>query len=567
MAYVVFARKYRPQTFAEVVAQEHVTQTLVNALSSGKISHAYLFSGPRGTGKTTTARILAKALNCVNGPTPEPCNTCGFCQEITSGQSLDVVEIDAASNSGVDDVRTLRENIRYTPAGGKYRVYIIDEVHMLSGAAFNALLKTLEEPPVHSVFVLATTELHKVPATIVSRCQRFDFRRIPFERLSTALTDIAVKEHLAIDADAVALVAKKAEGSLRDGLSLLDQLVAFAGERITRSEVEATLGLIAGEVLFEITDAIAARDEKQVLSVFQKQADAGADLKQFLDDLLEHFRNLLIARTAGDKAELFALATAERERYVTAAQTFAEGDLLRMLSSLGALKTEFDKLSQPRIFLELELVKLARLDRTVEIANLIRRLEGGSMGGRHPTNAPLELLLGETTEQNPPRRSGSPTANTSVPVKTSSALEKEVATAIPVASVKNFILDDIRRGWPTFVEKLRAEKPTLAAILYEGKAAQVEGNIVTVEVPNGQKFHLQMLEKRENLRLVEEILSTACGIPPEAGLRVKISLAEKAAAEVSEKPSAGKRGEEIPEVKQLIEKFDAEVIDRRPVRK
>lgn len=581
MSYLVLARKYRPITFTDVVAQEHVTTTLVNAVSTNKLSHAYLFAGPRGTGKTTTARILAKALNCINGPTPTPCNICSVCQEISGGQSLDVIEIDGASNNSVDDIRSLRENIRYSPAGGKSRVYIIDEVHMLTDSAFNALLKTLEEPPAHAIFIFATTHPHEVPATVSSRCQRFDFRRIPFESLVNSLGEVALKENLSVSGDALALIAKKAEGSLRDGLSLLDQITAFAGDTITRIEVERSLGLIAGDVLFALTEALKARDEKRALNIFEQLSESGADLKQFLDEFLEHLRNLVVARTAGDTAELFALSEEERKRYLEAAGGFDQGELLRMIQSVSTLKTNFERVSQPRIFLELELLKLARLERTVDLSKLLEVLKSAPPGASDRIEIKSDLPLEDSSTipgaNNASRKAESvtgiaPTEIPPVPARFTSSLETPDLAPMPESTEKSvkdanspLTLDEVIQKWGECLEKLRAEKPAINAILTEAKPVSVAGNSITIELPNGQQIHLKILERRENIQALEQVLSETLQLP----VRVKLLLSARATSAVDSRdkrwthPGVTELLERNPSVKALIQRFGAEFVDRR----
>ncbi len=317
MSYRVFARKYRPQTFDEVVGQEHITRTLQNAISSGRVAQAYLFVGPRGIGKTSTARILAKALNCVNGPTATPCGVCDACKEIAEGRSLDVLEIDGASNNGVENIRELRDNAAYAPARGPFKVYLIDEVHMLSAGAFNALLKTLEEPPEHVKFIFATTEAQKVPATITSRCQRFDLRRIPTDSISAHLQDIARKENITMEPAAADAIARAAEGGLRDAESMLDQSVAFCGENISATDVMAVFGFTPREVIHSLLENVLARDAAAALSVIAGQAEAGRDLSRLLADLISLIRDELVAGVAGS-------STAPREKLLLLLDLFAE---------------------------------------------------------------------------------------------------------------------------------------------------------------------------------------------------------------------------------------------------
>ncbi|MBD3223708.1 MAG: DNA polymerase III subunit gamma/tau, partial [Caldithrix sp.] len=319
MSYVVIARRWRPQQFDEIIGQEHVSKTLSNAIANNRIAHAYVFTGPRGVGKTTTARILSKAVNCEQGPIPTPCNECPACKAITLGNSLDVLEIDGASNRGIDEIRNLRENIRFTPSQGNYRIYIIDEVHMLTKEAFNALLKTLEEPPAHALFIFATTEIHRVPPTILSRCQRFDFRRIPLKTITEHINHIAQTDKIEIDNEAVLNIAKKADGSMRDAQSILDQIISFSGDKITFDTVAKALGVIHQDIYFEITEHIKKGNLKELIKSAKKIFDSGYDLNEFLMGLEEHFRNMLVTLSM-QSTELLEVSESYLERYTEMAK-------------------------------------------------------------------------------------------------------------------------------------------------------------------------------------------------------------------------------------------------------
>ncbi|PEN06195.1 hypothetical protein CRI93_10230 [Longimonas halophila] len=395
--YLVTARKYRPAVFSDLVAQDHVADTLKNALRMDRLAHAYLFSGPRGVGKTTAARILAKAINC---ETPleerpdkaEPCCECDSCQSFEDGRSLNIFEIDAASNNKVDDIRELRESVRIPPQGSQKKVYIIDEVHMLSNSAFNALLKTLEEPPPHVLFIFATTEPHKVLPTILSRCQRFDFRRIPVPRIVTRLRHICETEGIEADEESLMLIARKGDGALRDALSAFDQAVSLCGETLTYSELAQALGVVDRDLFFDLVDHVANQNSGGVLQLVQRVMSTGYDLQEFLAGLTEHLRHLLVAHTLGPEA-LSDIAESARPRYVESSQRFSEADLLRLLMIVGDAETDVKQSSQPRLKLELALLNMAHLSRAGDLQNALDQLstlEAHAENGTLPTAAPVQ---------------------------------------------------------------------------------------------------------------------------------------------------------------------------------
>jgi DNA polymerase III subunit gamma/tau len=365
--YQVIARKYRPQSFADVVSQEHVKTTLENAIAQGRIAHGYIFSGQRGTGKTTIARILARCLNCVNGPTTTPCGECASCREITSGGSVDVIEIDAASNRGINEMRELRENVRYQPARDRYKVFIIDEAHQITNEAFNALLKTIEEPPPWAVFVLCTTESHKIPATIASRCQHFSFRSVDFEELTARMAWICEREGIDADAEALAVIAAAGEGSVRDSLSALDQAIACCGSKLNAADVRSLLGAFGLESLEKVSQALVAGDSRQMLEVVDELERNGQNLQHFARELARYFRNLLVARIAGADRRLLAASEAQRERMAGIAAQFSEEDLTRYLSLSLDLFRDLQTSLQPRFHLEIGLVRLVHAGRLVSI--------------------------------------------------------------------------------------------------------------------------------------------------------------------------------------------------------
>ena len=380
MTYKVIARKYRPQTFSEIVGQQHVTRTLANAINSNRVAHAYIFSGVRGVGKTTSARILAKALNCVKGPTAEPDGTCDSCREISAGASLDVLEIDAASNRGIDQIRELREMVRYAPASSRYKVVILDEAHQLTDEASNALLKTLEEPPERVVFILATTRAEDLVETIKSRAQLFQFRALSFKEIAEEIERIAREEKLTIDPGAVAVLARAAEGSLRDGLSLLEQAIAYSGEAITDAQVRELLGVVAESVLDALVDAISEQSAEMALSLVHRLIGDGQNLQHFCREAIRHFRNLLVTRVCGADSELVAAPEDERPRLEEQAARFSEEDLTRFFNTLLATDTELRRAPDPRLHLELGLLKLINARRLAPIEEVLAGLRDDTRG-------------------------------------------------------------------------------------------------------------------------------------------------------------------------------------------
>jgi DNA polymerase-3 subunit gamma/tau len=566
MAYQVLALKYRPLRFEDVIAQEHVTKTLARAVATGRVAHGYLFAGPRGTGKTTTARILAKALNCVEGPTPTPCNKCSVCKEIIAGSSLDVLEIDAASNTGVDDVRTLRENIRYLPTSGKKRVFIIDEVHRLSGSAFDALLKTLEEPPEHAVFIFATTDPHKVPQTILSRTQRYDFHRVKTADLAAHMEKIAKLENIDIEPEALFLIARKGEGSVRDALSLFDQMIALIDGTITRQATAETLGIVDRQIFTQLLDIIAAGKAEPVFDLVQTLFDSGADITEFVNDFIDYLRNLLVQKSAADPDALLDVSASEKEALVKQAAYFTEADILRMMQILAELLADLKKGYDERTFLEICLVRLVRVESSITLQEVIERLNRLSASAASGASAPA----GPATLFDAPK----PSAPRSLSFRNPVSPPPVPPEVIPAADTVDIVdepgrplnLPRVQMEWPRFLDVLKRPKPMLASMLAMGKVHSVVDNTITIAFGSNYSTNKQIAEKSENRAVIEEALRDFFKLT----VRVEYLLDRVDTTPAETVPARGHQPidpEEIykddPELKQMIEEINGEIIGRR----
>ena len=566
MSYLVFARKYRPMTFEDIVAQEHVTKTLQNAVKNDRVGSGYLFCGPRGTGKTTTARVLAKALNCVDGPTPKPCGGCAVCREITAGTSLDVLEIDAASNTGVDDVRALRENVRYLPTGGKKRIYVIDEVHRLSGPAFDALLKTLEEPPPHVIFILATTDPLKVPETILSRTQRFDFRRVSLGDLVSHLKNIARKENIRIDDAAVKLIARKADGSVRDSLSLMDQIAAYAGQEMTEKDVIAALGLVDKQMLYDFTTAVASRDSKAVLNILDRVFEAGVDARDFMTELLEHFRILLVLATNREAADLSEFSADQWDLYREQSQYFSVGDIIRLMKIGADVNRDLREGLDERLALEMSGVKMAEMEATVRFEDILEHLQRSQP-------AQSDDLFGAAEKKKSDRpilTSGlADTQPGSAPGAASEPSGLSIEGLSPGLGSRPVNLPVIESGWDNFLNLLRQRSQMLASLMSMGEVRQVKDNTLRLVFPAAGSTNKQVVEKADNLNLIlgtlrehyKSNLSIKFEIDPEKN-RPSNSLGNNSLS----KEDVDKLVENSPRLKKLIERVDGEVIGIRKVK-
>jgi DNA polymerase-3 subunit gamma/tau len=472
--YEVLARKYRPQTFSELTGQEHVSRTLQNAIDSGRVAHAFLFTGARGVGKTSTARILAKTLNCEKGVSHEPCNVCPLCLEITKGTSTDVFEIDGASNTGVDDIRELRDNIRYLPSHSRYKIFIIDEVHMLTNNAFNALLKTLEEPPAHVKFILATTEPHKLPVTILSRCQRFDFKRVTMAKIIARLREIAGKEEIAISDSALSLIARKGDGSMRDSLTAFDQVLAFCGTSATDEDVVTLIGAVDRRLLAGISGAIFTADTQGVLEGVKAVDGVGYNMRQFCQELIDHFRNLLVIRSVKKPEDILDLAEAEFEELRRQAAGFSAQEIQRRLTLLVKADSEMAYATFPRLILEMALLKAATLEPVIPIQELLEKIKTLETGAVHTPSLPWEA-----------GRAASAVEQRSEPAHRPVHHHKAPPAPAPDAPAHQ---GAGHGGWERFVAFVLEKRPDIGAVLEHGSPLKQEPGHMEIGFPEGSFF-------------------------------------------------------------------------------
>ena len=520
MSYLVLARKYRPQTFADLVGQEHVSRALTNALTSGRVAHAFIFTGARGVGKTSSARIMAKALNCEQGTSPEPCNVCSACREITEGNAVDVLEIDGASNTGVDDVRELRDTIRYLPARGRYKIVIIDEVHMLSTNAFNALLKTLEEPPPHVKFIFATTEPHKLPITILSRCQRYDFKRISLKKIVARLEDIVRRENISVTESALTMVARKGDGSMRDSLSTLDQVLAFCGDNVLDEDVTNLLGVVDRRLLLETSEAIFAHDAAGVLDAVRRVDAFGYSMRQFCQELIEEFRALAILKAVKQPGELLDLADAELALLREQVAPLTLDDLQRQISLLIKAESEMSLSSFPRLVLEMVLIRAATMAPVIPIGDLLERLRTLEQGLRSGEVVTGQAPRRETAPVSPSR----PTASASVapPRPPPSAVSSEIPSQSPPPAAGNSS-GNSSDPWSGFVTYVKEKKARIGAFLEHGHPLGISASKVEVGFP-ADSFYYSSLSEPDAVATLTSLAREHFGGTPELKL-VKLTEA------------------------------------------
>ena len=552
MSYMVLARKWRPMIFEQVVDQKHVVVTLQNAIKTNRLANAYLFAGPRGVGKTTVARILAKSINCQNGPTTTPCNECSSCKEITNSRSLDVFEIDGASNRGINEVRNLRENLKYVPGKGKYKIYIIDEVHMLTSEAFNALLKTLEEPPTRVLFIFATTEPHKILATILSRCQRFDFRRITINNIIEQLKQICTTENINIDDEALHIIAKKADGSMRDGQSLLDQALSFCGEKITGKEISELLGMIDQEIFFRVSEIIATKDKKNGLALIDEIFFNGFDLNEFLIGLNEHFRNMLIVKATNSIGHL-DVAETYANRYLEIVTNFQEEDLLRLIKIASDAEYGIKRSSNPRLKLELALMKMIKLDSTKNLENLLSGLN--DLKNKISDTGQKNIFYQDAITINQEKKNENKVMDKPVESSTVDNEEQEEKHE----DIKTISIEKVKNAWSNIIEEVKKNKIALGSFLNEGLPSRIEENtlIISFGIENG--FHIKSITR--NIKIIENVLLKSLGVH----LKIKCVKENIVKSENNKIPKnisyLDRVAQRVPQIKTIMEVFDGELVN------
>lgn len=528
MSYLVLSRKYRPRTFDEVVGQDHITATLKKAIESGRVAQAYIFAGTRGTGKTTMARIFAKALNCVNGPTPTPCNECEICKSVDTGEDVDVIEIDGASHNLVDDVRELRANAGYRPARARFKIYYIDEVHMLTPSAFNALLKTLEEPPSHVKFIFATTEPHKIPLTIQSRCQRFDFRNIPAAGILARLGWICGKEGIEAEEGALSLVARLAAGSMRDAESLLDQIVSFSGGEISRHAVEEVLGIVPTEAFSALFGALVSGDTAAALEGVERVLSRGTAARQFVAEFIDYLRDVLVASECGADSALLTRSAAEREILQADAPRWSEEALVYAMQLLSETYARMGRLSQPRGMLDVSIVKLSHTDDFVRLKGFLSDLRSGRISGK-PRKEAAEALLFEAPVGVPGKQRG--------------------------GGVPDGVLAAV-------MEEAKARGNLVAATLQQHASFDLDEDVLKVLLPARFDIQKAHIEKQEVRLALETAASKALG----RSVRLDVVCENRADAAIGGQKAAGKGGLRQkaladPAVRNVLETFGGSLID------
>ena len=541
-------RVYRPKNFSDVIGQEHIVRTLKNQIENNNVGHAYLFCGTRGTGKTSTAKIFSRAVNCTNLHNDEPCNECENCREILEDKTMDVVEIDAASNNSVDDIRELRENVKYSPAKAKYKVYIIDEVHMLSQGAFNALLKTLEEPPSYVIFILATTEPHKIPATILSRCQRFDFKRVTVKDISSRMRYICEKEGIEADEKALNLIARNSQGALRDALSILDQCISFEGNKISYNDVIELLGSVNIEQLFDLAESVIKEDTRKSLQILNDFIIWGKDVRNLVNDLIDHFRNLMVCKISNDLDEIISLPEETIDLLKQQAETIDTNNLIRILNILSEAQDGMKISSNPRVLMEVTMMKIAQpmFDESKEalikrIENLEQKIESGNIKVNHISTNQTVDNFNENNQQN------------------NNTVEKQEDENIEYENLKGDDIKLVEKSWKKILQKMKEDKnQVIRALLQDVDSFNISEDTLYIIFTDNYSFAKSRLDSPSTIQYVEKVIREVLN----RSFSVKIALKSQLANLNTEikKEDKGEQilknivSEDILELKDSIEK-------------
>lgn len=551
MTYQVLSLKWRPQTFNDVVGQDHVTQTLKNAFAKERVGQGYVFTGPRGVGKTTMARLMAKGLNCQNPVDHEPCNTCSTCLEITESRSMDVLEIDGASNRGIDEIRNLRENIKFPPMNAKFKVYIIDEVHMLTTQAFNALLRTLEEPPPHGKFIMCTTDIHKMPATIISRCQRYDFNRISSTIITERMKYILDEEKITYDNESLSAISLKADGSMRDALSILDQVISFAGEKIEFENITKVLGLIPYDLFFDLTKSIKEKHAESLVDVLNKIRSLGTPLEDVVNGLNQHLRNLLIGTVVGAESSL-EVNPELQERYAAEAKHWERRDLMRFSQVFSKLEPEIRRAAQPQILLEMNLLKMLEMDQSVTIEEILNSKPQSSAAPK-----PVQYEIPEVVEKKPPSVSSEKkTSQTKVEAQAAQTKKGKVTPENQNDESAILDLETIKSNWHKMITKISSIKTSVAMVLEHTLPMELNNKKLDVAVVEQPRFSLDRLER--NRQLIENTFKEIFKQSMRITFLFNEEIEEDIKHEIPDAPGIPTKGD--PVVNRVIEVFDGEIL-------